>query len=251
MSASTLPPTPSHTSGRPRLGRNRIRRAGGGVVVGLLASITGLVVTSAPVDAATATTFHALTPARLQDTRSGAGSITVDGLGAGGGSIGPGQTVELAVRGRGGVPKHGAGSVALNITVTEATTATFVAVFPGGAPRPNASTVNVAPGRTVANSTIVRLGPDGTVAIYNHLGDVHVVVDVLAWVPVGPAFTGVDPARLLDTRSGPGIATVDGKFVGVGQRTAGSTLDVPVVGRGGVPPTGVGSVAPHGTIREP
>ena len=216
-----------------------------------VASLAVSLGTATPAHAATATTFHALTPARLQDTRSGPPYTTVDALGAGGGPVGPAQTIELAVRGRGGVPAHGAGSVALNITATDATSATFVTVFPGGGARPNASTINVVPGRTVANSTIVRLGPDGTVSLYNHLGDVHLVIDVLAWVPVGPAFTGVDPARLLDTRTGAGTATVDGLFVGGGARSAGSTLDLAILGRGGVPAAGVGSVALNVTVTEP
>jgi Tol biopolymer transport system component len=220
-------------------------------LVALTAVCGPLVLPATPVSADTATTFHALTPARLQDTRSGPGYVTVDGLAAGGGALGPGQTIELAVRGRGGVPLHGTGSVALNLTATDATATTYVTAFPGGATRPTASTLNVGPGDTVANSTIVRLGPDGTISLYNHAGDVHLVVDVLAWVPTGAAFTGLTPARLLDTRAGDGVSTVDGEQLGAGPRPAGSSLVLPVAGRGGVPASGAGSVALNVTVTEP
>ena len=43
------------------------------------------------------------------------------------------------------------------------------------------------------------------------------------------------PGRLLDTRSGPNDLTVDGSFQGNGRRSAGTTLQLTVTGRGGVP----------------
>jgi hypothetical protein len=54
-------------------------------------------------------------------------------------------------------------------------------------------------------------------------------------VPVGGSVGAVVPARLLETRSGPGHETIDGLFEGVGRRGAGVTLAVQVTGRGGVP----------------
>ena len=57
--------------------------------------------------------------------------------------------------------------------------------------------------------------------------------------PPGEAGGGSDyvsqpaPLRLVDTR--PGGATTDGQFAGIGQRAAGSTIDVQVAGRAGVP----------------
>ena len=55
--------------------------------------------------------------------------------------------------------------------------------------------------------------------------------------PVTPAGTAIDyvplaPARLADTR--PGESTVDTQFAGQGILTGGSTLELPVAGRGGV-----------------
>ncbi len=53
--------------------------------------------------------------------------------------------------------------------------------------------------------------------------------------PAGSSFSALTPARLLETRSGPGIATVDGAQLGAGPVAAGSVTQVQVAGRGGVP----------------
>ncbi len=55
--------------------------------------------------------FTAVTPARILDTRTG--------LGAPAAKVAGGQTVELQVTGRGGIPAGGVSAVALNVTVTE------------------------------------------------------------------------------------------------------------------------------------
>ena len=45
------------------------------------------------------------------------------------------------------------------------------------------------------------------------------------------------PARVLETRSGPDERTVDRQFEGIGQRVAGTVLELPVTNRAGVPGT--------------
>ena len=186
------------------------------------------------------TSFGALTPARLLETRGGLN--TIDGLGNGAGAVGPAATVDVQVTGRGGVPATGVGSVALNVTATEATAGTFLTAHPAGVPRPTASNLNVAPGATVANMVLVPVGADGKVSIYNNAGSTHVVVDVLGWFPTAAPFTGLTPARLLDTREPGGNGLPQGPA---------STLDVLVAGRGGVPATGVGAVALNVTVTGP
>jgi hypothetical protein len=66
------------------------------------------------------------------------------------------------------------------------------------------------------------------------------VVDTNGYFPYDAAYTGVGAARLLETR--PGLSTVDGVSNGIGQRGAGSTTELVVAGRGGVPLSAVGSV---------
>jgi hypothetical protein len=45
----------------------------------------------------------------------------------------------------------------------------------------------------------------------------------------------VGPSRILETRVGDGLSTIDGQFQGVGVRGAGSVTRLTVVGRAGVP----------------
>ncbi|MBK5334063.1 MAG: S8 family serine peptidase, partial [Ilumatobacteraceae bacterium] len=55
-----------------------------------------------------------------------------------------------------------------------------------------------------------------------------------AWTP---SFVSLVPARLLESRVGPGFATADGLFAGVGVRRGGSVTELTVAGRGGVAAT--------------
>ncbi len=50
---------------------------------------------------------------------------------------------------------------------------------------------------------IVPIGAGGQISIYNDAGTVDVLVDVLGWYPTGNTYTGLNPARLLDTRLPP------------------------------------------------
>jgi Tol biopolymer transport system component len=183
---------------------------------------------------------NGLVPARLMDTR--AASPTVDNQFAGTGAVGAGSVTNLKVTARGGVPASGVAAVALNVTVTEPTASSFVTVYPTGSTRPTASNLNMVAGQTVPNMVIVPVGTGGQISLFNLAGSTHLIVDVLAWFPSATAsITGVNPARLLETRSF--LSTVDNKFNATGPLGAGGTQSVTVVGRGGVPATGVGAVA--------
>lgn len=191
--------------------------------------------------------FTGLSPARLLETR--AGNATVDGQSQSQGAIGPGQTRDVVVTGRGGVPATGVGAVVLNVTVTEPTAAGFLTVFPTGAARPGTSNVSFARGQTIPNLVVVPVGADGKVSFYNHSGSAHTLADVAGWFPTGGAFNGLDSVRLLDTRSGG--TTVDGAAQGTGPIGQGQTGVLTVAGRGGVPPTGAGSVVLNVTVTQP
>jgi hypothetical protein len=138
--------------------------------------------------------YGALTPERLLDTRIGQGAPT--------GAIGPGGTVLLQVAGHGGVPNVGAGSVVLNVTVTEPTAPSFITVWPHGDAKPGTSSLNMFPGQTRPNLVISKIGPDGRVALANEFGTTHLIADVVGWIPEGTGYTGITPQRLLDTRPG-------------------------------------------------
>jgi uncharacterized protein (DUF1501 family) len=167
-----------------------------------------------------------LTPARLLDTRDGTGGFSAP--------VGPGQSIDLIVNGRGGVP-DAATAVALNITVTEPTAASFLTVWPTGEAMPLAASINMVAGQTVSNLVLARVGADGKISLFNKFGASHVVVDVLGgFVSGAPGhYVALTPSRLLDTRDGTGApnAPVDQ-----------TPLVVSPLGKNGVPPTGVSAV---------
>ncbi|MCU1367678.1 MAG: hypothetical protein JWN39_3317 [Ilumatobacteraceae bacterium] len=182
--------------------------------------------------------YNPLVPARLLETRSG--GATTDGVANGLGAVGEGQTLTFKVAGRGGVPGSGVSAVVLNVTATEQTRQTFLTVFPSGTTRPNSSDLNPNPGVTAPNLVIAKVGADGNVSVYNNTGSVQIIADVQGWFPVGPAYTPLDPARLLETR--PHLATIDGLAQSGGAIGAGGSINLQVTGRGGVPATGVSAV---------
>ncbi|MEQ1873046.1 MAG: CAP domain-containing protein [Ilumatobacteraceae bacterium] len=203
--------------------------------------LLGVVVTGSAVSQVSAAppTYTGLVPARLLDTRGG--SVTIDGQFAGDGQIGPSSVLNLTVLGRGGVPSSGVGAVAINLTAALATSNSYLTVYPTGSTRPTASNLNFAAAQTIANMVIVPVGVYGQISIYNNAAPTHLIVDVLGWFAVDAGYTGFTPARLLDTRSG-GV-TIDNQFDGGGQVGASSVLNLAVLGRGGVPSSGVDAVA--------
>jgi hypothetical protein len=186
----------------------------------------------------------------VSSASGGASAATIDGQYDQTGPLGAGAVFNLVVLGRGGVPASGVGSVALNVTVTRPSATSFLTVWPTGQPRPNASNLNFVAGQTVPNMVIVPVGVGGQISIFNESGTTDVLVDVLGWFPAGPSFTGLTPARLLDSRV-PSGGTADGAFSGIGRIAGGAVFDLAVSGRGGVPATGVGSVALNVTVARP
>jgi hypothetical protein len=168
-------------------------------------------------------------PRRLLDTRPGA--PTADGTFAGAGARPAGSTLRLPVAGRAGVP-GAAHTVVLSVTVDAAAQGGYVTVVPCDGPPTTASTVNHRPGDTVANAAMTRLGPGGEVCLYTS-GQTDLIVDVAGWASAAALQPLDTPRRVLDTRQG--SFTADGQFVGIGRQAAGSTLDLPVAGRVGVP----------------
>lgn len=168
-------------------------------------------------------------PARLLDTR--AGQSTVDGKGLGSGLTTAGSTLAVQVGGRAGVPADAAAAV-LNVTATGGQGNGFVTVYPCNSPKPLASSLNFVADTSVANAVVTGLSATGTVCLYVGTNGVNLVADVSGYFPASSGYDTLTPARLLDTR--PGESTIDGAQLGAGLATAGSTVVLPVNGRGGV-----------------
>lgn len=139
--------------------------------------------------------FQPIAPVRLLDTRIG--------IGAPAAPLGQGPlTVDLA--GHGGIPAT-ATAVLANITVTEPTGFGFLTIWPTGVARPTVSNLNFVPGETAPNTSLLDLGDDGAVRIFNSAGSSHVIVDVVGWL--SPFAESIYhplhfPVRLADTREG-------------------------------------------------
>jgi uncharacterized protein (DUF1501 family) len=177
---------------------------------------------------ATAGRFVALAPRRICDTRGGLGGRL--------GPIGPGETLAVQIAGVGGVPSSGVTAVAINVTSVNATEPGFFSVFPSNVAATDTSSLNLVPGRAVPNMAIVGVGPDGRIGVFNAVGRADCIVDVMGYVRSEPA-TGLLPLvpnRLLDSRTGVGAPQA--------RLRGGQRLDLPVAGRGGVPPSGVDAV---------
>ncbi len=185
---------------------------------------------------------HPLAPSRILDTRSG--------LGAPRGLLAAGQTLDLQVTGRGGVPATGVSAVVLNLTAVDAAGPTWVVAWPTGANRPTASNLNVAGADPVPNLVQVEVGAGGKVSLLSGISATDLVADVSGWVAdsTGSAtaqglFVPLTPSRVLDTRDGTGAPAHQ---VGAGQ-----SIILTVIGHGGVPATGVSAIALNLTATGP
>lgn len=183
-----------------------------------------------------------LTPARILDTRDGTGGVISP--------LGQSEDLELDVTGVGGVPETGVLGVVMNVTVVGATNESFLTVYPADQPLPLAANLNFLPGQVVPNLVTVKTGANGKVRIFNKIGLVNVVADVVGYYaaarpPSGGLYTPLTPSRILDTRDGNGTG---GSRNPIG---AGGVIDVQVTGRGGVPASGVSGVAVNVTVDQP
>ncbi len=184
-----------------------------------------------------------VSPSRLFDTRPGEPAPGPEGVVVGGTSI------DVQVTGVGPVPPTGVTAVAINLTAIGVQAPSFVAARPAGTPESTTSSINlVTPGEVRANMVIVPVGAGGKISLTS-LRDAHLLGDIAGYfVPVdrtsddGRIVTQA-PQRLFDTR--PGAAPGPKGLV-----PSASAITVPVLGRAGVPATGVTAVVLNVTVTE-
>jgi hypothetical protein len=172
----------------------------------------------------TGATFFPLAPTRLLDTRNATGNLP--------GPFVKGTPQTFQVTGLGGVPDE-ATAVTGNLTATGMTAAGFVFLGPEEQPSPTSSTLNFPMGDNRANGVTVALSDDGTLsATFDGAAagkSTHLIFDVTGYFlpdDSGASFVPLTPARLLDTRTGNGLA---------GPFAKGTPRTFQVTGRGGVP----------------
>ncbi|HEY3609553.1 MAG TPA: S53 family peptidase, partial [Pseudonocardiaceae bacterium] len=172
-----------------------------------------------------------VTPVRLLDTRVPIGVPTATPLG-------PNQHLSVQVTGN-GVPTTGVTAAVLNITATNGTAGSFLTAYPDGTATPLASNVNFVAGQTIPNLVTVPVGANGRIDIFNRFGSVDVIADLSGFYTTsgsGFKFHASPPHRLVDTRSGTGVAS--GQVTPVGP---GGTFGLPLTDV-----NGTGNMGPFG-----
>ncbi|WP_167739601.1 hypothetical protein [Streptomyces subrutilus] len=196
----------------------------------------GTVVTNSVEILTAGSDFTPHAPTRLLDTRSGIGGAKA--------KIAPYGTTRVQIAGRGSIPA-GVTAVVLNLTVTNTTSGGHVTAFPSGAARPITSNVNFAPGQTVPNLSVVRVGADGYVELYNGgWNSIDLIADVTGYFTrdASSGYTPITPVRFADTREGLGTSR--------GQLAGQSSFGLQVGGSRGVP-AGITAVALNVTVTNP
>jgi hypothetical protein len=179
-------------------------------------------------------TYHALTPARILDSRDGTGGLA--------GPFSSHAARTFGVIGHGGVPSN-ATAVTGNLTVTGQTKGGYLFVGPNPMDNPTSSTLNFPAGDDRANSVTVALG-SGTLSV-TYVAPIagqtaYVIFDVTGYFTQdtsGASYVPLTPTRILDTRNGTG--GLSGPLGSHAARTFG------VTGHAGVPS---GAIAVTGNL---
>lgn len=163
--------------------------------------------------------FTPLAPSRILDSRQPGSSPWAAG-----------QARDVPVAGVGRVPAD-ADAVLVNATVTGPSSSGFLTVWPAGAARPHASSLNWAAGETVANAVTAKVGAGGAVSVFNASGTAHVIFDVVGYFAAGKGapFHPITPVRIQDSRPGSQVGP-SGSPLGPGE-----TRGVGLIGSGGIP----------------
>jgi hypothetical protein len=211
-----------------------------GSIVVPLTTATGATVPSGP--------YSPLTPIRVCDTRAGNPSgLTGPAAQCNGSPVGANDSKELHLAGAFGVPAD-ATAVTVSVTVVNPKGPGYLTVFPGGAARPFAASLNYAQGGIVGNLVDVGTGVGGEVTLYSSAAS-DLVVDLEGYTaPTAAAGPGAglfnalaSPARLCDTRAGNpsnlsgGDAQCNGTSGAGAPLSSGGTRTVQVTGNNGVP----------------
>jgi hypothetical protein len=121
-----------------------------------------------------ASRLNTVPPCRIVDTRNDPGVY--------GGPAIPGNGARTFVlTGQCGIPVT-AKSVAVNLTVVQASSGGYLTAFPAGQGLPLASTLNFAAGQTRANNAVLSLSAGGAVSVFNGAaGPANFLLDVTGW----------------------------------------------------------------------
>ena len=172
---------------------------------------------------ATPSTYSAVAPSRILDSRKGLGLP---------GPLGTHVAQTFQVTGTGGVPA-GATAVTGNLTVTGQTSSGYLYLGPAATNNPTSSTLNFPLGDDRANGVTVALSGGGTLSVTyvspTSGKSANVIFDVTGYFTPdasGASYVPLTPSRILDSRKGLGLPGPLGTHV---------AQTFQVTGTGGVP----------------
>ena len=187
----------------------------------------------APLNPINDSSYHSISPVRVVDTRSGSNNAYA------GMTLNSGSTLSVSLAKF--IPSTATG-VYLNVTVTNTSASSYLTAYDSSESKPNTSALNWIAGSTKANLIEISLSQSQTVELFNSTGNVDLVIDLEGYI--GPSLPGggllipLTPTRICDTRS---VATANQcSNIVVGP---GSTVQVKILGYGGVPLQGVQAVS--------
>jgi hypothetical protein len=172
------------------------------------------------------TTYHALSPKRILDTRDGTGGLW--------GPFSSHVARVLQVTGGGsGVPAN-ATAVTGNLTVTQQTNLGYLSIGPVAQNNPTSSTLNFPVNDDRANAVTVALAAGGALSITYAAPTAgptaHVIFDVTGYFTpdmTGSTYHAIAPNRILDSRYGTGLSSPFSSHVARTFQVTGGTSGVP------------------------
>lgn len=151
--------------------------------------------------------FVPVVPTRIVSTDTGVGGSSSP--------FGSGTTRSYTVLGTASVPTTGVSAVVVNVAVLHATSSSAssaLTVWPGGETRPTAVTMRFDEDNSPrSNTTIVKVGSNGKVSVFNESGSVDVNLDITGYftstsdLNSSGGFVPITPTRVADTMSGQGV----------------------------------------------
>lgn len=190
----------------------RTRWAAIGAAVAVTLGAGGAIsIVDATVSSGERTVFEAVTPCRLFDTRP------AFQIGPRSSPLGPNDTYTATAHGNCTIPTDAVGLV-MNVTAVDATLPTFLTIWATGATRPNASSLNPAPGQPpTPNAVTTDLSAGGKFDVYNKQGSVHVFADVTGYYADhnhnDQYYTKAQVEKLVFDGTIPSGVTVTGNFI--------------------------------------
>ena len=156
------------------------------VVVGSMSALAGATVASPPIarqvtPPSDPEVFVSMAPVRVLDTRQPIGVATVAPL-TGGQQVDLPLTTPAPNRPSAPLPTEATAAV-LNVTIDDdATSKSFLTIWPTGQPRPFTSVNNAEPGLVSPNQTMARLGANGSISIYLQQGTANLALDLVGYL---------------------------------------------------------------------